>query len=96
MIDNILLLAAAAGSIAKTLIDLARMGREMPAWLPPTMALALSPVLVFLFLLSTGTVLAYDWPLLATCILAGIVAAGYSVGVTEIARRGDKGPPPSE
>jgi len=94
--DNILILAAAAGAIAKTLIDVCRIGYEMPKWLPPTLSLVLSPILVFLFLLSTTTNLVYAWPLLATCLLAGIVAAGYSVGATEIARRGDKGPPPTE
>jgi hypothetical protein len=88
-LDNILLLATAAGSIAKTFIDVVRMGVEMPLWLPPTLAMLLGPILVFLFLLATSPALAFTWQLLATCILAGIVAAGYAVGATELARRGD-------
>ncbi len=88
--ENILLLATAAGSIAKVFIDVLRIGFAMPKWLPPTLSLALGPLLVFLFLISTaGPTIVLTWAVLATCVLAGIVAAGYSVGATELARRGD-------
>ncbi len=87
--ENIMILAAAAGAVAKIFIDVARMAYAMPKWLPPSMALVLSPLLVFLFLLSTTPSLTVTWQLIATCVLAGIVAAGYSVGATELARRGD-------
>lgn len=88
--DNIIIVATAGGSIAKIFIDILRMGVDMPRWLPPLLALIVSPALVVLFQVAAGVALTTE--MLATCALAGILAAGYAVGATELSKRGETGP----
>ena len=47
-------------------------------------------VLVILLQVAAGVVLTQQ--MLATCALAGILAAGYAVGATELSKRGETGP----
>ena len=88
--DNIIIVATAGGSIAKVLIDVVRMGVDLPRWAPPLLALIISPALVILLQVAAGVALTQQ--MLSTCALAGILAAGYAVGATELSKRGETGP----
>lgn len=92
--DNLTILAMGAATLVKVLIDLARMGMDMPRWLPPLLALFGGVGLVVLMQVAAGVPLGPQR--LAESVLAGILAGGAAVGATELGRRADtravKGP----
>ena len=83
--DNIIILALSATAIAKTLVDLLRMAMDTPRWTPPVMAIIVGIGAVALMMLSEGTT--FTPALWGRIILAGILAGGQAVGVTELAKR---------
>ena len=85
--DSILILAAAAAMFAKAIVDMARIAVDLPRWGPPVVALIVGIGAVILLMLADSVVL--TGAVLATSVLAGILAAGSAVGVTELARAAD-------
>lgn len=83
--ENIILLATASGSITKSLIDILKLGIELPKWAPPVIALVAGPIFVLLFLVYQAEVITLAAG--AACILGGILAAGWAVGATELGTR---------
>lgn len=83
--DSIIILALSATAIAKTLVDLARMSSDLPRWTPPVMAIIVGIGAVALMMLAEGT--AFTAQLWGSIILAGILAGGQAVGVTELQKR---------
>lgn len=79
---SIVLIATAATVYVKTAIDVATMGWSPPGWGKPAAALLLAPVVVLLLMHSQGAALGSEN--VATAILAGFLAAGGAVGVTEL------------
>lgn len=86
--DNILGLALAASMIAKTVVDLAKLGADLPRWGPPSLAALVGIGAVVLLMVSQETALTLA--ALAGAVLAGILAGGAAVGVTELGRRVDQ------
>lgn len=84
---RILTLALATTTIAKILVDMIRLGGPLPAWASPVLALLTAICVANLLQVAAGVALTPATE--ATAILAGILAAGTAVGVTELARRTD-------
>ncbi len=82
---EIITLALAAATIVKVLVDLVKMAWSVPQWLPPGLALAAGIGCVVLLLVASGNVI--DVQLGSLAVLAGILAAGSAVGVTELQKR---------
>jgi hypothetical protein len=78
-------LAAAAALVVKLLIDVLRLGVDLPRWAPPLLALVLGPLVVLGQMIADGAVLTPA--LVATALLSGALAAGAAVGVTELGQR---------
>ena len=73
-------------TIVKVLVDMAKMAvPEMPKWLPPVVAVPFGIITAVLLDLAGGIPLTPAT--IATSILAGILAAGAAVGVTELQKR---------
>lgn len=83
--DSILLLALSASMVAKTLVDMLRMAVDTPRWLPPVLAVGAGVGTVLLLMVAQGQALTAA--ALATAVLAGVLAGGSSVGVTELSNR---------
>lgn len=83
--DNVLIQAAAATTFVKVLIDLLKTAWQAPRWVPPTLAVVLGPGAVVLLLVADNKPL--DQAALAGAILAGIMAGGTAIGVTELQKR---------
>lgn len=78
--------ALAAATVAKAGVDLVRMGvPNLASWASPLLAVLLGISSVVLLMLAAG--LALTAQLGATAVLAGILAAGSAVGVTELGKR---------
>lgn len=90
MIDaGIIALALAATTIAKVLTDMLRKALpQMASWISPVAALAFAISSSFLLLEATG--LEITRQLGAQAILAGVLAAGGAVGVTELQKHSSK------
>ena len=73
---EIITLALAAATIVKVLVDLVKMAVSVPQWVPPSLAL---------LLVANGKTI--DVQLGSLAVLAGILAAGSAVGVTELQKR---------
>lgn len=88
MNDNILLVASAATTFVKVLIDLLKLSPlPTPGPLPAILTVPVGILIVVLLDIYGGTAL--DAPTLAGATLAGILAAGAAIGVTEIGRRAE-------
>lgn len=86
MDDQIIALSLAAVAIVKVLVDLVKLGWvALPQWVPPLLALIGGPVIVALLMIAGGQLLTQQ--ALAQAVLAGILAGGGAVGVTELANR---------
>jgi hypothetical protein len=83
--QSILTLAAAATTFAKLLVDIVRMTGAKPTWLSPVLALMFGVASVLLLMVAGGEVLTAQS--VAQAVLAGVLAAGGAVGVTELSRR---------
>lgn len=79
--------AVVATMFVKVVIDVIRLGfpMQLPAWASPVMALVFGQVFVFLITVSGGEVIQPS--VVSDMILAGVLAAGSAVGVTDLARR---------
>jgi hypothetical protein len=82
---QIITLALAATTIVKALVDVLRMGWSSPAWAPPTLAMLGGIVVVLLLMVASGEPISQQAG--AQAVLAGILAGGSAVGVTELQRR---------
>lgn len=83
--DSIIELATAAATIAKVIVDIIRMAADLPRWLPP--ALAIIGGIGSVVLLMIANRIGLDSAVLAQSVLAGILAGGLAVGVTELGAR---------
>jgi hypothetical protein len=83
--SNIILQAAAAATFVKVLIDILKMATDPPRWAPP--ALAVSGGIGIILLLMVAGDVALTRAAIANAILAGIMAGGTAVGVTELSKR---------
>lgn len=79
--------AVVATVFVKLVIDIVRIGSPMqlPTWVSPVLALVLGQVFVFLITVSGGEVIQAS--VVSDMILAGVLAAGSAVGVTDLGRR---------
>jgi hypothetical protein len=79
--------AVVATVFVKVLIDVIRMAfpMQMPTWGSPVLALVFGQVFVFLITVSGGEVIQPS--VVSDIILAGVLAAGSAVGVTDLSRR---------
>jgi len=84
-VDSIIQSALAAATVAKTLVDIIRMAADLPRWLPP--ALAILGGIGSVVLLMIANKVGLDSAVLAQSVLAGILAGGLAVGVTELGTR---------
>lgn len=87
MTDNIISLSLAVATILKVLIDLLRItlqsaGIKMVKTFIPLIALFFGPALCILVIVATGATLSSD--AIAQALIAGVLAAGQAVGVTEL------------
>ena len=85
--DNILVLALAAASIAKILVDVVRMAfpDNRPNWVSTVLAVAFGILAAFLMLMSNGEMITQQT--IAQTMIAGILAGGSAVGITELGRK---------
>lgn len=84
-VEDILIIASAAVTFVKVLIDLLKLAWATPQWVPPVLAVILGPVVVALLFVAGGQ--GIDAQLGAVAILAGWLTAGSAVGVTELQKR---------
>jgi hypothetical protein len=79
--------AVVATVFVKLIIDVVRIGSPMqlPTWVSPVLALVFGQVFVFLITVSGGEVIQAS--VISDMILAGVLAAGSAVGVTDLGRR---------
>jgi hypothetical protein len=84
--DSLITQAIAVTTIAKVLVDMTKLGfPTMPKWVPPIAALIYGITIAQLTLVASGSELTrVD---IAQSILVGILAAGASIGVTELQKR---------
>lgn len=84
--DQVVALSLAAVAIVKVLVDVIKLAwASVPQWVPPALAMATGPFVVVLLMLADAQALTQQ--ALAQAILAGILAGGGAVGVTELANR---------
>lgn len=84
--DSILMLALSATTIVKVLVDLVKLGwGSVPQAIPPAVATVTGVGIVVALLVADGQALTQQ--AMAQAILAGILAAGGAVGVTELSNR---------
>jgi drug/metabolite transporter (DMT)-like permease len=85
---DLIFLASSGSFFLKVLIDGAKLAVDLPRWGVPLLALVLSPIIVWLLMLSAQTYT--NTPKAnADLALASIVVFGLAVGVTELGRRAD-------
>lgn len=58
---------------------------DPPQWVPPVIALVLGPVVVLLLMVASSA--PNTWQSVAQAVLAGLMAAGIAVGVTDLGKR---------
>lgn len=84
--DNILVLALAAASIGKILVDIVRLAfPDRPNWVSPVLAVLFGILAAFLMFMASGEVLSQQT--IAQTVIAGILAGGSAVGITELGRK---------
>lgn len=83
--DQIITLSLAAVAVVKTVVDIIKLGWATPQWIPPLMAVVVGPVSVVLLMMADAQPLTQQ--ALAQAVLAGILAGGAAVGVTELQKR---------
>lgn len=83
--DSILGLALAASMISKCIVDLLRLAFDSPRWVPPLLAVGVGIAAVVLLMVASSQPLTAA--ALASAVLAGILAGGSAVGVTELSNR---------
>lgn len=84
--ESVLLLVAAATTVIKVFVDIVRISFPVrPTWLSPVLAVVVGPIVVLLLMLSSGTIL--TTAAIAQAIIAGILAGGTAIGVTETQKR---------
>ena len=76
----------AAASIAKVLVDIVRMAfPTRPDWVSPVLALGFGILCAFLLSIANGALISQE--MIAQNIIAGILAGGSSVAITELQKR---------
>jgi len=84
--ETLVMQAIAVTTISKILVDMTKLGfPTMPSWVPPLAALVYSIAVAQLMLVASGVDLTRAN--IAQSILAGILAAGAAIGVTELQKR---------
>jgi hypothetical protein len=83
--DDILTQALAAATICKVLVDIVRQTGYGRGWVAPLLALSFGVAAALLLLLASGSIVTDQS--VARAVLAGILAAGSAVGVTELQKR---------
>ena len=81
-------IAIGAGTFVKVLVDMTRiMAQSVKCikWLSPVLALSYGIVVVFMLFLASGTV--FSWQRVGTASLAGILAGGSAMGITELQKK---------
>jgi hypothetical protein len=82
---NILQQALASATLTKILVDLVRQTAKCKSWTFPLLAVAFGIISSLLLALSVNVPL--DVPIISKSIIAGILAAGSAIGVTELQKR---------
>lgn len=86
MTEDILMLAAAATTLVKVIVDMLRLAfPNRPSWVSPVLAVVLGPPVTLLLMIANGN--AVTEVLVAQAAVAGILAGGAAIGVTEAQRR---------
>ncbi len=85
MSDTIIMQALAATTIVKVVVDMIRHAHPIPGLLVPLLALGIGIVTALLLVIADGH--AITLALGAQSVLAGVLAAGSAVGVTELQKR---------
>ncbi len=79
-------LALAAAILVQGAVNLVKMGKkDLPEWVPPSLAATFGPAFAALLMLAAGT--AWSQQSGAVCLLAGLLAAMLAVGSTDLAKR---------
>jgi hypothetical protein len=81
-VDSIILLALAGATVAKTLVDLLKMAMDTPRWVQPAAGIVAG--ILTILLMEVADRVAIDLAVGAQIVLAGILAAGSAIGVTEL------------
>lgn len=92
LMNSLIVLALSATTLTKIVVDLLRMTRRFPRWVSPFLALSAGIVITLLLLAANGTPLTVA--VVAQGILAGVMAAGSAIGVTELQKREHPGDAP--
>lgn len=85
MEDNILILASAGALYAKLVVDLAKMATDLPRWAAPILAIVVAIASLVVLMIANEQPLTQA--LIAQAVLAGFLAGGSAVGVTELHKR---------
>lgn len=84
--DNIVTLSLAAASIAKILVDLVRMAfPNRPQWVSPVLAICFGIFTSLMLSVANGVMI--EPQMIAQNVIAGILAGGSSVAITELSKR---------
>jgi hypothetical protein len=82
---DIIQLSLSSATIAKVLVDLLRQTTKVPSWTYPLLALVFGIISSLLLVASNDVVLTTQT--VSQGIIAGIMAAGSAVGITELQKR---------
>lgn len=82
---DIIQLTLASATVAKVLVDLIRQTAKVPSWAYPLLALVFGIISSLLFIGSYGV--EFTPQTVSQGIIAGIMAAGSAVGITELQKR---------
>lgn len=86
MTEDVIVTALAAASVAKILVDITRMALPTrPDWVSPLLAVLFGIGAAVLLLLTQDVELTRA--ALAQAVLAGVLAGGSAVGITELTKR---------
>jgi TRAP-type C4-dicarboxylate transport system permease small subunit len=89
MLDVLIGTSLAATTIAKVLVDVVKNAfPNRPTWVSPVLAIVFGILAAFTIMLTGETELTRA--VIAQSLLAGILAGGSAVGVTELQRNADK------
>lgn len=84
--ENVFLLVGTATTLVKILVDAVRIGiPDRPSWISPVLAIGFGPLVVFLVMVGNGVVISQV--MIAQSVIAGVLAGGTAIGVTEAQRR---------
>lgn len=82
---NILQQALASATLTKILVDLVRQTSKFQGWIFPLLAVGFGVATSVLLTLSAS--ISLDIAIISKSIIAGILAAGSAIGVTELQKR---------